>query len=64
MPTLAKTLKKLRGDRTQEEMATKAKITHNCYWKIEAGKTLSPDLDTLRKLAKAFNVKLSELIGE
>lgn len=44
---------------TQEELAEKAGLNRSYFWDIENGRNIS--IKTAYKLAKALNIKLSEL---
>jgi transcriptional regulator with XRE-family HTH domain len=59
---LASTLRRLRDDRgqTQEDLAYKAGITVAALARIERGNT-NPTWTTVRSIAKALDVKLSDL---
>lgn len=56
-------IKKLRGKRTQAEIAKEAGVTKNYITMLEAGKRKNPSLPVLRRLAKALGVPLTELLG-
>lgn len=47
---------------TQEEVAAKAKMKYQAVARLELGGTLNPRIDTVRALAKALGVSVSELI--
>ena len=47
---------------SQEKLARLADVANNTIIKIEAGKNQNPTLDTLRKVAKALEVSVDELI--
>jgi len=49
---------------SQEKLARLADVSNNTIVNIEAGKQKNPTIDTIRKIAKAFNVSLEELIKE
>ena len=61
---LSKNLKKLREQRglSQDRLAKLADIANNTIIKIEQGENQNPTLDTLKKIAKAFDVSVDELI--
>lgn len=61
---LAKNLKKLREKQgiSQDRLAKLADIANNTIIKIEQGENINPTLDTLRKIAKALDVSVDELI--
>jgi transcriptional regulator with XRE-family HTH domain len=48
---------------TQRALAARAGITQAALFRLESGET-DPRLSTLRKLAKALNVTVADLIGE
>jgi len=60
---LSHVIKKLRGKRTQAEIAKEAGVTKNYITMLEAGKRKNPSLPVLRRLAKALGVPLTELLG-
>ncbi len=57
---LSKYRKQLRY--TQKEMAEKADLNMNYYAKVERGEAI-PSLKTIKKLAKAFKVTATDIIG-
>jgi len=61
---LSKNLKKLREQKglSQDRLAKLADIANNTIIKIEQGENQNPTLDTLKKIAKAFDVSVDELI--
>lgn len=61
---IAKNLKKLREKQglSQDRLAKLADVANNTIIKIEQGKNINPTLDTLRKIAKALDVSVDELI--
>ena len=65
MSNITKTLRKLREAKglSQEKLARLADVANNTIIKIEAGKNQNPTLDTLRKVAKALNVSIDDLIN-
>jgi len=62
---LAKNLKKLREKKglSQDRLAKLADVANNTIIKIEQGENINPTLDTLKKMAKALDVSVDELIG-
>ncbi|OGW71345.1 MAG: hypothetical protein A2047_00030 [Omnitrophica bacterium GWA2_41_15] len=62
---LAKRVKELRNKFkiTQDKLARKADIPFSTLAKIESGYTPNPSMETLIKIADAFEVGLDELIG-
>lgn len=61
---LAKKVRQLREklDLSQEKLARLADVSNNTIINIEAGKQDNPTIDTLKKVAKALNVSVEELI--
>ena len=61
---LAKKVKQLRErlGLSQEKLARLADVSNNTIINIEAGKQNNPTIDTLKKVAKALNVLVEELI--
>lgn len=49
---------------TQEGLARKANISYNTVIKLESGGITDPRMETLKKLASAFNVGIDELVEE
>ena len=47
---------------SQEKLARLADVANNTIIKIEAGKNQNPTLDTLKKIAKALDVSVDNLI--
>ena len=62
--TIANNLSKYRKQLryTQKEMAEKADLNMNYYAKVERGEAI-PSLKTIKKLAKAFKVTATDIIG-
>lgn len=62
---LSKNLKKLREKKglSQDRLAKLADVANNTIIKIEQGENINPRLDTLKKIAKAFDVSVDELIS-
>jgi len=62
---LAKNMKKYRKrlKLTQEGLARKVDISYSTIIKLETGVIGDPRMDTLKKLAKALNINIDELIG-
>ena len=65
MSNITKTLRKLREAKglSQEKLAILADVANNIIIKIEAGKNQNPTLDTLKKIAKALEVSVDDLIN-
>ncbi|MEA3444581.1 MAG: helix-turn-helix transcriptional regulator [Bacteroidota bacterium] len=64
MSNITKNLRRLRESRglTQEKLARLADVANNTIIKIEVGKNQNPTLDTLKKVAKALEVSVDDLI--
>lgn len=64
MSSLAKNLRKVREAKglSQERLARLAEVANNTIVKIEAGKNKNPTLDTLKKIARALEVSVDDLI--
>ena len=45
-----------------ENLARLADVVNNTIIKIEAGKNQNPTLDTLKKIAKALDVNIDDLV--
>ena len=61
---LAKTVKRLREKMgiSQEKLARLADVSNNTVINIEAGKQGNPTIETLKKIAKALNSPIEDLI--
>jgi len=61
---LARKVKQLREKLglSQEKLARLADVSNNTIINIEAGKQDNPTIETLKKVAKALNVSVEELI--
>jgi len=61
---LANNIKKLRKAKglSQEKLARLADVANNTLIKMESGENKNPTLDTLKKVAKAFDVSVDDLI--
>ena len=61
---LAKTVKRLREKMgiSQEKLARLADVSNNTIINIEAGKQGNPTIETLKKIAKALNSPIEDLI--
>ena len=64
MSNITKNLRKMRETKglSQEKLARLADVANNTIIKIEAGKNQNPTLDTLKKISKALEVNVDELI--
>ena len=62
---LAKNVEKLRKQKglSQERLARLADVANNTIIKMESGENKNPTLDTLRKVAKALDISVDELIN-
>ena len=62
---LAKKVKQLREKLglSQEKLARLADVSNNTVINIEVGKQDNPTIDTLKKVAKALNIPVEELIN-
>ena len=61
---IAKTVKRLRGKAgiSQENLARLADVSNNTIINIEAGKQDNPTIETLKKIAKALNAPIEDVI--
>ncbi|MBI5893996.1 MAG: helix-turn-helix transcriptional regulator [Deltaproteobacteria bacterium] len=61
---IAKTVKRLRekAGLSQEKLARLADVSNNTLINIEAGKQGNPTIETLKKIARALNVPIEDLI--
>ncbi len=61
---LSKNLRKLREQKglSQDRLAKLADVANNTIIKIEQGENINPTLETLKKVAKALEVSIDELI--
>ncbi|MDD3607373.1 MAG: helix-turn-helix transcriptional regulator [Candidatus Moranbacteria bacterium] len=61
---LAKTVKRLRKKMgiSQEKLARLADVSNNTIINIEAGRQDNPTIETLKKIAKALNTPIEDLI--
>jgi transcriptional regulator with XRE-family HTH domain len=64
MSNISKNLRKMREAKSlsQEKLARMADVANNTIIKIEAGKNQNPTLDTLKKIAKALDISVDDLI--
>ena len=62
---LPKNLKKIMEKKglSQDRLAKLADVANNTIIKIEQGENINPTLDTLKKIAKALDVTVDELIS-
>ena len=61
---LSKTVRRLREKMgiSQEKLARLADVSNNTIINIEAGKQGNPTIETLKKIAKALNTPIEDLI--
>ncbi|MEI8344281.1 MAG: helix-turn-helix transcriptional regulator [Candidatus Moraniibacteriota bacterium] len=61
---LAKNVKRLREAKglSQEKLARLADVANNTLIKMETGENINPTLETLKKVAKALEVQVDDLI--
>ena len=61
---LAKNIERLRKARglSQEKLARLADVANTTLFKMESGENQNPTLDTLKKVAKALDVSVDDLI--
>ena len=61
---LSKNLKKLREQKglSQDRLAKLADVANNTIIKIEQGENINPTLETLKKVAKALEISVDDLI--
>ena len=64
MSNISKNIKQLREAKglSQEKLARLADVANNTIIKIESGKNDNPTLDTLKKIAKALEISVDDLI--
>lgn len=64
MSTLGKNIRKLRQEKgiSQDKLSKLADISLNTVVKIELDQSPNPTLETIKKLAKALDVSLDDLI--
>lgn len=62
---LSNNIKKLREAKglSQEKLARLADVTNNTLIKMESGENNNPTLETLKKVAKALEVSVDDLIN-
>ena len=64
IPNIAKNIKKYRKERglSQDKLSRLADVAHATIIKIESGGIQSPTIDTVKKIAKALEVSVEDLI--
>ncbi len=62
---IAKRLKELRKKAgwSQQKLAEKAGLSYNTITKIEQGAATKPTIQTMIKIADAFQISIDELVG-
>ena len=62
---LSKNVKKLRKAKglSQEKLARLADVANNTLIKMETGENINPTLETLKRVAKALDVSVDDLIN-
>lgn len=55
-------IKKLRGKRTQSEIAHALNVSRQAYQKLENPKKCNPTIKTLEKVAKVFDIRVKMLL--
>ena len=65
IPSIAQNIKQKRKELgfSQDRLSKLADVAYNTIVKIESGENSNPTLETLRKIAKALNMGVDELIG-
>lgn len=48
---------------SQQKLAEKTGLSYNLITKIEQGASVNPTMDSLIKIADAFNISIDELVG-
>ncbi len=49
---------------SQDKLSKQASVAYNTVVKIESGENPNPTIDTLRKIAKALNIGVDDLLKE
>jgi len=64
--SIAKNIKNLRTKQglSQDKLSKLAEVAYNTIVKIESGENPNPTIETLRRIAKALNRGIDELIKE
>ena len=62
---IAKRLKELRkkASWSQQKLAEEAGLSYNTITKIEQGAAIKPTIQTMIKIADAFQISIDELVG-
>ncbi|MFC1567081.1 helix-turn-helix domain-containing protein [bacterium] len=53
-----------KNNMSQQKLAEKAKLSYNAVTKIEQGSAKNPTIQTISKIADAFNISIDELVGK
>lgn len=66
IPSIAQNIKQKRKELnlSQDKLSKLADVAYNTIVKIESGENSNPTIETLRKIAKALNTGVDELIRE
>ena len=64
MSNIQTKLRKLRESKglSQEKLARLSDVANNTIIKIETGKNQNPTLDTLKKISKALDISIDQLV--
>jgi transcriptional regulator with XRE-family HTH domain len=64
--SIGKNIKKLRQERniSQDKLSKLANISLNTVVKLELEQSPNPTLETIKKIAKAFDISIDELVGK
>lgn len=64
IPSIAQNIKNIRKEHklSQDKLSKLAEVAYNTVVKIESGENANPTIETLRKIAKALNVGVDDLI--
>jgi len=66
MSTIGQNIKRLRKEKaiSQDKLSKLADISLNTVVKLELDQSPNPTLETIKKLAKAFDVSIDELVNK
>lgn len=66
MSTIGQNIKRLRKEKeiSQDKLSKLADISLNTVVKLELDQSPNPTLETIKKLAKAFDVSIDELVSK
>ena len=64
LSTIGKNIRKYRKKRglSQDKLSKHAEVAYNTVVKIESGKNSNPTIETLRKIAKALEINVNDII--